>query len=278
MVDGAFPQWAGLALAPVESFGTDHLLFRLGRDKVARIPARVEAARQIHQQAGWLDTFAGLPLEVPKVLGLGFPGPNCRYPWCVTSWIEGRDASKFDVTDWGHAASSLGRFLTQLRALDPALGQASGPANALRGTPLRALDGIVRGAIGGLSDFYDPARLTELWEQALAVPEWVGPPVWVHGDLHGANILLRDGKVAGVIDFGLVSVGDPACDLAPAWTFLPPAQREVFRSAAGLDEASWQRGKGWGLYAGAVARAFHRNGNPVLNAMGARAIAAVLDS
>ena len=272
----AFPQWAGLTLAPVESFGTDHLLFHLGPDKLVRIPARVEAAGQIHQQAGWLALFAALPLEVPTVFGLGYPGDDCPYPWCVTSWIEGRDASGFDVTDWDHAALALGQLLIQLRALDPARGQPSSPANALRGASLRALDSWMRSAIAALSDRYDPAHLTELWEQALAVPDWAGPPVWVHGDLHGANILLRDGNVAGVIDFGLVSVGDPACDLAPAWTFLPAAQREVFRSAAGLDEASWQRGKGWGLYAGAIALAHHRNGNPVLNAMGKRAIAAVL--
>ena len=146
----------------------------------------------------------------------------------------------------------------------------------MRGAPLHRLDPWMRTAIGVLSDLYDPSRLTELWEEALAVPEWPGAPVWVHGDLHGANILLRDGKVSGVIDFGLVSLGDPACDLAPAWTFLPAAQRDAFRSAAGLDELSWQRGKGWGLYAGTVALAYHRDGNPVLRGMGARAIAAVL--
>jgi aminoglycoside phosphotransferase (APT) family kinase protein len=276
MVNSAFPQWTGLPLAPVESFGTDHLLWRLGGDMVVRIPARYEAASQIHQHADWLDRFSGLPLDVPKVFGLGFAGADCPYPWCVTSWIEGRDASRYDVTDWDHAALALGQFLTGLRALDPTLGQPSGPANALRGTSLHRLDSLMRPAFAALSDLYDLARLTKLWDDALAVPEWMDAPVWVHGDLHGANILLRDGKVAGVIDFGLVSVGDPACDLAPAWTFLPSAQRDAFRLAVGLDEVSWLRGKGWGLYAGVIALARHRIGNSVLNSMGQRAIAAVL--
>jgi aminoglycoside phosphotransferase (APT) family kinase protein len=180
------------------------------------------------------------------------------------------------VTDWDHAAMALGQFLTELRALDPTTGQPSGPANALRGAQLRQLDDWMRAAIVALSDLYDPGRLTVLWNEAVAVPDWLGRPVWVHGDLHGANILVRGGMVTGVIDFGLVSIGDPACDLAPAWTFLPAISRDAFRLAAGLDEAAWQRGKGWGLYAGAIALAHHRNGNPVLRAMGERAIAAVL--
>ncbi|HEX4848984.1 MAG TPA: aminoglycoside phosphotransferase family protein [Novosphingobium sp.] len=278
MVDAAFPQWAELALTRVEGFGTDHQLFRLGRDMVVRIPARSEAASQIHQHAEWLDRFAVLPLAVPRILGLGHPGPDCPYPWCVASWIDGRDAADSGVTEWDHAASALGRFLAELRALDTAGGQASGPANAWRGAPLRKVDSWMRQAIAALDGLADPARLTRLWDEALAVPEWTGAPVWVHGDLHGANILVRGGRVAGVIDFGLVSIGDPACDLAPAWTFLPAAQRETFLQATGLDSAARQRGKGWALYAGAIALAHHRSGNPVLSAMGSRALAAVLDS
>ena len=278
MVESAFPLWAGLALHPLGSSGTDHLLFRLGSDMVVRIPGNGGVARHVAYQAVWLERFDGLSLQVPRVLGVGEPNEDCPYHWSVLTWIDGEDAAVAQVTDWGAAAVALGRFVAQLRTFETAGGLPSDRGNALRGAPLRRLDGWMRGAIGALAGTYESQALLAHWEEALAVPEWREPPVWVHGELHPGNIILCAGHITGVIDFGLASLGDPACDLAPAWTFLPAAQRQAFRELAGLDSAAWRRGKGWGLYCGVIALAHHGERNPVLARMAERAIAAVLDS
>ena len=278
MVDSAFPQWVGLALLPLASSGTDHLLFSLGSDMVVRIPCTASVARHVEYQAAWLERFAGLSLQVPRVLGEGKPDEVCPYNWSVLTWIDGEDAAVAQVADWGAAAVALGRFVAQLRTCETAGGLPSERSNALRGAPLTRLDGWMRGAIGALADIYESRALLAHWEEALAVPKWIEPPVWIHGDLHPANIILRAGRITGVIDFGLASLGDPACDLAPAWTFLPASRRQAFREAAGLDDAAWRRGKGWGLYCGVIALAHHGERNPALARMARRAIAAVLDS
>ncbi len=273
-----FPQFAGLPVRQLAAFGTDHLLFRVGGELLARLPANADAARNVVQQSSWLARFSALPLEVPQVVGVKPPSALWPNPWTLLGWIDGADAAMAEPANWAQAAETLGRFLAALRDCDPSGGMASGRGNALRGAPLAALDPWMRQAIAAISGRYDPARLTTLWDEALAAPAWTGRAVWVHGDLHAGNLVVRDGRLVAAIDFGLVSVGDPACDLAPAWTFLPGAQRGVFRQAAGLDGAAWQRGKGWALYAGAIALAHHGTHNPLLATMGRKAISAVLDS
>lgn len=278
MVTGAFPHWARLPLVPVASAGTDHLLWRLGADMVVRIPANRDAAGRVAEQAAWLERFRELPLEVPRVLGLGPPDAECPWHWSVLGWIEGEDAAHRPPTDWRDTAVRLGRFIAALREIDTAGGLPANRANALRGAPLAELDAWMRPAIGMIADLYDTDALTAHWQQALDAPGWQGDPVWIHGDLHASNLLLRGGALLAVVDFGLMALGDPACDLAPAWTFLPAAERDVFRAIACPDDAAWRRGKGWGLYAGVIALAHYRDRNPVLCRMARRAIEAVLDS
>jgi aminoglycoside phosphotransferase (APT) family kinase protein len=276
MIGDIFPQFAELPATQLTAFGTDHLLFRVGDRALARLPANADAARTVTSQARWLERFKTLPLQVPQTLATA---PSCElwpHPWSMVEWIEGLDAATAEPADWSEAAERLGRFVAALRRCDPAGGALSGPKNAWRGAPLAALDGWMRAAISSIADWYDPAQLSALWAEALAAPVWNGPPVWVHGDLHAGNLLVRDGRLVAVIDFGLLSLGDPACDLAPAWTFFPAEQRIVFRRAAGLDEAAWRRGRGWALYAGAIALAHHGATNPQLAAMGRKAVSAVL--
>lgn len=278
MVARAFPQWSGEAITPVHAAGTAHALFRLGTDKVVRIPRDRAAAAHVAAQDAVLATFAGLPLEVPRVLATAGPVANCPFAWSVLGWIEGQDAARAQVADWTVTACALGEFVAAMRDCDTGAGAVSGPRSAYRGAGLVAVDGWMRGAITAIADLFDAKAMTAAWEVALAVPPWPGPPGWVHGDLHPANLIVRDGRLAAVIDFGLASLGDPACDLAPAWTFLPAPSREAFRVAAGLDAAAWQRGRGWALYAGAIALAHYRETNPTLARMGRAAVAEVLDS
>jgi aminoglycoside phosphotransferase (APT) family kinase protein len=122
----------------------------------------------------------------------------------------------------------------------------------------------------------DAAAALAQWEAALAAPAWDGPPCWLHGDLHGANLLVRDGALAGVLDFGCLGAGDPACDLSPAWTVFAGAGRAAFRGAAGMDAAAWARGRGWALSVAVIALPYYRDSNPVLAGIARRAIAAIL--
>jgi len=131
--------------------------------------------------------------------------------------------------------------------------------------------------MNGLEDLFDKACLLKIWEQALGVEPLAGSPVWVHGDIHAANIIVKNGRLAGIIDFGLMGVGDPACDLAPGWSFLPTYARDLFREAANVDEATWQRGKGWGLYIGVIALSYYRGQNQTLSGIAEKAIRAVIE-
>lgn len=271
-----FPRWAELPVAPVASAGTDNAIFRLGEDKCLRLPRRAAAAGQVEKECRWLPALTPLTLAVPAPLGLGVPGEGYPWNWAVCSWIEGEAATAARIADPIAAARALAGFIRALQAIDATGGPASGPQNHCRGVPLARMDGRTRLAIGNLAGEIDAGAATAAWAAALAAPAWAGPPVWVHGDLQPGNLLLRQGRLAAVIDFGLLGVGDPACDLLPAWTLLQVDARDVFRAALGPDEATWARGRGWGLYAGVIALDFYRDGNPVLARICRRAIREVL--
>jgi aminoglycoside phosphotransferase (APT) family kinase protein len=272
------PHWAELPVSPVESSGTDHLLFWLGDHMAARFPITDNAARSIEDKWIGLRRFAGLPLATPKLLASGKPEPEFPNSWSVVNWIEGQDASVAAVSDWSEAAHNLGLFVRALRAVEPEGGRMCGTANGFRGSLLSTRDGWVCTCFDSVSDLFDLQALLSAWEEAIAAPVWDKEPVWIHGDIHTANILVRDGQVVGIIDFGLAALGDPACDLALAWSFLPAEYRDIFFDAAEADDAIVQRGKGWALYVGAIALSCYRDRNPVLARIGKQAISAVLGS
>src|SRR5262249_16165456 len=144
-----------------------------------------------------------------------------------------------------------------------------------RGAPLAGCDPSVRPAMGALRGTLAPARVAAAWGAAVAAPAWQGRGVWMHGDLHPANLLVENGRLSAVIDFGLLAVGDPACDLMVAWTCLPAAARAAFRSALSVDDATWARGRGWALDFGLMGAA-HAGGDPVLSGIGQRTVSEVL--
>jgi aminoglycoside phosphotransferase (APT) family kinase protein len=271
-----FPQWAELQVSAFDSSGTDHLLFRLGDHMAARFPITEDAARSIEDEWTGLPRFAGLPLLTPRLLASGKAEPEFPHHWSVVNWIDGQDASVAEVADWAETAHILGLFARALRAVEPAGGRICGPANGFRGSPLFTRDGWVRKCFESVSDLYDLSALLSAWEEALAAPVWDKESVWIHGDIHAANILVHDGRVVGIVDFGLAALGDPACDLALAWSFLPTGYRDDFFEAADVDDSMVQRGKGWALYIGAIALSYYRDRNPVLARIGTQAIGGVL--
>jgi aminoglycoside phosphotransferase (APT) family kinase protein len=272
-----FPRWADLPIEPVAAVGTGHAVHRLGSDLAVRLPRIPKAALQVDKEHRWLPRLAPhLPLAIPTPVARGAPGEGFPWPWSVYRWIEGADAADSPPADAREAARDLARFVAALRDVDPTDGPPPGGHNSLRGAPLSAVDAQARAALAALEGVVDVRGAAAAWDAALAVPPWHGPPVWVHGDLRAANLLVRDGRLCAVIDFGLLGVGDPACDAMVAWVFLPASARDLFREALAVDDATWARGRGWALWWGLVALPYYRATHLPLAAAARRAIDEVL--
>ena len=255
MVDAQFPQWAGIPLAPVANPGWDNQSFRLGETMVVRLPNAAEYSPQVAREQHWLPRLAAaLPLPIPAPLALGKPMFGYAWPWSIYAWIEGEAASTARVADMAAFATSLAGFLAALRAADPVAGPAPGPDNFFRGGSLAAYDAEVRSALSILEQRIDTAAALSLWDAALETA-WPHAPVWVHGDVSPGNLLMREGRFAGVIDFGALAIGDPACDLAIAWTFLSGKSRDLFIKRCALDDGTWTRARAWALWKALVVAA-----------------------
>ncbi|WP_413757110.1 aminoglycoside phosphotransferase family protein [Streptomyces sp. MMBL 11-3] len=276
LVAEQFPAWARLPVKRVVSAGTDNAMYRLGDDMVVRLPRLPGGAGQVAKEQHWLPRLAPhLPLAVPVPLAEGAPGQGYPLPWGVFRWLDGENVHDAPFTDEAaraEAAVALGRFVAALRAVD-----AVGGPPSWRGGPLTD-DDHVRAAIRGLGadGTLDAARASAAWEDALRVPRWAGAPVWLHGDLLPGNLLAREGRLGAVIDFGGLGTGDPAADVLAAWAVFTAGTRRLFREAAGVDDATWARGRGWALYFGLTAEHHYRVTNPVLAAVAHRTVAEAL--
>jgi len=257
-----FPQWAALPIAHVPSAGTDHVLYRLGDGLVARLPRKEGVDEQVDRERKWLPRLApSLPAEVPVPLAKGRRGAGYPFSWSVYRWLDGENPGFEGVAEPSLAIDMAG-FVTALRKIDAAGGPPAGAQNFYRGCPLAVRDEPTRAAIAELEGMVDAAAATRAWEAALAAPQWPGPPVWIHGDLNPENLLVRSGRLAAVIDFGCLGTGDPACDAMVAWTLLSADARSVFRAALNVDQATWDRGRGWALSTGLIALPYYKDTNP----------------
>ena len=210
-----------------------------------------------------------LPLAIPVPVAMGRPGEGYPYPWSVCQWLPGADANG-TIDDLERAAVDLAEFVTALRGIDVA--GAHPRARGGRGCPLAELDDFVRESVAALGDRIDGPAALRGWRDALDAPMWDGPDRWVHGDLLPGNLLVVDGRLSAVIDFGCLNVGDPACDLAPAWTLFEGAGRERFRAELRVDDATWRRGRGWVLCHGVGALAYYWETNPGMARQGRHAL------
>lgn len=248
LVTSQFPQWADLPIKPVEFGGWDNRTFHLGDRMTVRMPSAAPYALEVEKEQAWLPRLAPLlPLPIPTPLGLGVPAEGYPWPWSIYRWIEGEVATRTRIADMGEFASELASFLVALYQVDATDGPLPGLHNFYRGGPLTTYDGETRRAIKTLGDRIDTEAVSEVWEAALA-STWDRPPVWFHGDVAPGNLLVRDGRLSAVIDFGTSGVGDPACDLVIAWTLFEGESRDVFRSTLPFDEGTWARGRGWALW------------------------------
>jgi aminoglycoside phosphotransferase (APT) family kinase protein len=214
-----------------------------------------------------------VPLKVPVQLAIGAPGRGFPYGWSVYEWLPGDNANG-TIADLEQAAVDLAAFIIALRRVDTTGAHPRSPRS--RGGPLVEGDEGMREAVQKLGDRIDGAAVLRLWQECLEAPAWAGPEVWVHGDLLPGNLLVVDGRLSAVIDFGALNVGDRACDLQPAWNVFSGTSRERFRAEVGADDASWLRGRGWTLYQAVVALAYYWDTNPGMVRQASHALAEVL--
>jgi aminoglycoside phosphotransferase (APT) family kinase protein len=262
-------QHPDLARLPVEFLanGWDNELYRVGDGLIARLPRRALGAEIIKNEQRWLPGLAPrLPLPIPSPERTGVPARGYPYSWSVVPYLPGVPAA-------------------QARSFDP-------PANPFRGVPLARRAGSFAANLALLTgqDLIDRDAVLRVWDAVLAVPGYDGPPLWLHGDLHPANVLVNDGQVSGVIDFGDITAGDPASDLSVAWMLLPPGCHASFWSAYQVADSSWgswgsrvrvddalrARARGWALNLAIVFLA-HSEDNPVLLEVGRRTLRTVLE-
>jgi aminoglycoside phosphotransferase (APT) family kinase protein len=231
--------------------GWDNQIWRLGSDLAVRLPWATQTADALlRKEHAWLPALAPrLPLPVPVPQRLGEPSARFPRPWIVTTWVPGDPADRAPATRGAQAASTLAGFLTALHRPAPA-GAPGGRTS--RGGPLaEAADGFARllTEATDLGLIADPAAVRAVWDDAVAAPAWDGPPLWLHGDLHPANLLTADGTFCGVVDFGDMCAGDPAGDLAAGWILLPDGFMGRFHEAyrPGSDAATLRRARGWAV-------------------------------
>lgn len=268
------PDLADLPLA-VLAEGWDNVLVTVGDDLIARLPRRAVAAALVAHEQRWLPELAPLlPLPVPVPVHVGTPTAAYPWPWSLVPRRPGRSALEVPPADPRAAAEALGAFLAALHRPAPD----DAPPNPYRGVPLAERAATDEERLARLAGVVDAPALRAAWEEALAVPGWAGPPVWLHGDLHPGNLLVDGGRLSSVIDFGDITSGDPATDLAVAWGLLPPDARPALRDAAGeaADDRTWARARGWALVLG-LAYLAHSADAPAYGELGHRMLAAVLD-
>ncbi|WP_318779154.1 MULTISPECIES: aminoglycoside phosphotransferase family protein [unclassified Arthrobacter] len=281
------PDLAGLPLNAVAE-GWDNFIFRLGSDLAVRLPRREAAARLARNEQRWLprllsdrpDDGPQAPAQASALRFAAAPvrsgEPSSSYPWhwSITRWAEGTAATHVPLGDRTRAAEDLADFVLAFQQPAPE----DAPYNPVRGGALRDRDSALHQRLAALD--LPTSGLLTLWQELRDQPAWDGPSLWLHGDLHAANLVVApDKKLAAVLDFGDLGSGDPATDLAAAWLVFDRYGRRVFQNrinaARPTSDATWQRARGWALCIGA-AMAVHSDDDSVFKTMGHQVLHSVL--
>lgn len=283
LVAQQFPQWKHLAIRPVTLGGHDNRTFHLGDKLLLRFPSAQEYAAQVYKEQCWLPKLRPLlPLPIPEPIGLGQPTEQYPWQWSIYRWLEGQTAASVQIHDQRGLAATLGCFLGALHTIDPQGGPEPGPHNFYRGGALSTYAAETHQALDFLKHQIDIRSARKIWEIG-EVTEWQRSSVWVHGDISPANLLVKphphSGKIelSAVIDFGMLAVGDPACDLTIAWTMFQPEARRIFRDVLPFDEDVWARARAWGLWKALIVTANMTDTNPVESAQSKRVLTKIIE-
>lgn len=248
LIEGQFPQWSSLAIRLVKKSGFDNVTFHLGDELSVRLPRLKSFSTQPLREHQWLHKLAPhLSIQIPEVIALGKPSAEYPWHWSVCRWIEGTSFNSFTRKELQQLAIPLADFLKELHAIDGAGGLEPGEENFFHGASPKVNDAKVQEAFEKIDRYVDINAAKEIWSRAVS-SEIVKKPVWFHGDMNTGNFIEKDGKLAAVIDFGTMGVGDPACDLKIAWTLFDKPARDLFKDHLGYDTGIWDRAKGWTLY------------------------------
>ncbi|HHF7367711.1 TPA: aminoglycoside phosphotransferase family protein [Legionella bozemanae] len=263
LIDAQFPQWSDLPIKPVAFSGWDNRTFHLGTEMTVRLPSASFYALQVEKEQLWLPYLAPhLSLPIPTPLAKGEPVADYPWPWSIYRWIEGQTASIERIKDMELFAADLAQFLLELQKIDAEGGPVAGEHSFYRGGALSTYDAEVQEAIKILDRHTDTEIFSSIWSEALS-KSWQGKPVWIHGDIAVGNLLVKEGCLCAVIDFGQLAIGDPACDLVIAWTFFKEESRNTFRKVLQLDTATWARARGWALWKALIVCAKLPGTNPL---------------
>jgi aminoglycoside phosphotransferase (APT) family kinase protein len=262
---------ADLPIRVVPSKGTVNAVYRLGDHLCVRLPRVAGWAQDLEKELHWLPQLAPhLSLHVPEPVATGHATSAYPFPWAIYRWIDGHPYADDLVHDECQAAADLAQFVIELRRVDPR----GAPQGGRK--PLRTLDTITRGAIESARDVLDGAAAAAAWARACETPVWEGTPVWIHTDLLRPNLLVANGRVCAVIDFGGVGVGDPAADVIAAWSIFGSRGRAAFRTALAVDEGTWNRARGYALHQALLIIPYYAETNPAFVALAQRTVAEVL--
>lgn len=272
LLEEQHPDLAQLPLSKIAE-GWDNAIFRLGDDLAIRLPRRAVSATLVEHEQRWLPQLAArLPLAVPVPLRAGVPGPLFEWPWSVVRWLPGESLLHVSTRDAVATAAVLEQFLAALHQPAPA----DAPRNPWRGVPLHARTDALHQHLEQVDRMVDRHAVLRFWDEALSTPAWPGPPVWLHGDLHPGNLIANDGRLSAVIDFGDLTSGDPATDLAVLW-MLPSPIRSRFTGWPGVEtDALRLRARGWAIALG-LAYLAHSGDDAAMRALGRRTIDAALN-
>ena len=266
-----FPYLIERPITVVRSTGTVNAIYRLGQDLYARLPRRREWAESIDHEWTWLPKLAAhITLDIPKPLAKGKATDWYPCPWAIYQWIEGVQYQDNLISDERQAAYDLANFVSELRSA-ATLGAPRGGRR-----PLIELDPVTRLAIESSRGVIDTEAVSAAWARSLESPPWSKEGIWIHGDLLKSNLLVRDGRLGAVLDFGGVGVGDPAADGVPAWSVFGQVGRETFRQALGVDDDIWSRARGYALHQALLIIPYYLKSNPEFVTMAKRTVDEVL--
>ncbi|MFN9000622.1 MAG: aminoglycoside phosphotransferase family protein [Holosporales bacterium] len=245
-----FPGYADLPLTEVEKQGHDNRTYRLGEHMLIRMPTAADYALKVPKEQELLPGLAKrLSVNIPAPIKMGKPSTDYPYPFSIYKWLPGKSINLLTLTDQDkeQLAFDLAKFLKELQAITDVEGPEPGQHNWWRGDHISVYDKAAQEQITELAEIIDARRALTLWDQACET-KWGKQPVWIHGDFAIGNILMDGGKLSAVIDFGGAAVGDPACDLVIAWTYLSGKARETFISKMDMDVDTWLRARAWALW------------------------------
>ncbi|MFV0395371.1 MAG: aminoglycoside phosphotransferase family protein [Coprobacillaceae bacterium] len=247
LIKEQFPKWGNLTISPVEKSGHDNRTFHLGDSMLIRLPSDKCYEPAVQKESTWLPYLSKhISYQITKPIAIGKPSTEYPYTWSINEWIDGETLSESYCNN-SDFVKELTDCLKQLQSIDTNGGPVAGLHNFYRGGDLCVYDDETRKALNDLNDKIDTDICTYIWERALS-SKWNRAPVWVHGDVAEGNILVKDNTLVGLIDFGVLAIGDPACDLVIAWTFFDEKCRKQFIKAMDLDINTWYRAMGWALW------------------------------